>query len=97
MFISGSLFVTHLIVSNGLYIALVFNIYVLLKISASMMMDYVGCFIDSGDRDLPVHQWYDDDMTIEKCAAHCQGYVYAGTQVCGMLVPRYDVYAGTQV
>ena len=46
-------------------------------------MEYVGCFIDSASRDLPELEWSDAGlMTNERCAAHCIGYAYFGTQVC---------------
>ena len=44
-------------------------------------IEYIGCFIDYGGRDLPHLHWEDGSMTNEACAAHCTGYTVFGTQV----------------
>ena len=42
----------------------------------------MGCYKDSGDRDLPNNVWNSDSVTVESCSDHCrtQGYVYFGVQ-----------------
>ena len=46
---------------------------------------YVGCHKDTRDkRDLPNNYWRGNPgnpMTIEKCGAHCYGYLFFGLQV----------------
>ena len=47
-------------------------------------LDYVGCYVDHGSRDLPYLHWHHGDMTNEACAAHCAGYTFFSTQVTSM-------------
>ena len=45
-------------------------------------MTYIGCYKDSlFNRDLEERSWDDDEMTLEVCAGHCNGYRYMGLQV----------------
>ena len=42
---------------------------------------YQGCFTDSpSDRVLTGRQWFDNEMTLEKCASWCSTYEYFGTE-----------------
>ncbi|KAK4207615.1 WSC domain-containing protein [Rhypophila decipiens] len=52
----------------------------------------LGCFVDGEPRVLPYNIIGADDMTAAKCAAHCEGYDYFGTQYsrecyCGTSAP----------
>ncbi len=43
--------------------------------------DYAGCFSEATNtRAFSDKSYYDDLMTIEKCAAACSGYVWFGTE-----------------
>ena len=48
-------------------------------------LDYLGCYIDQGERDLPELVWKDNtgSMNARVCTQHCfdGGFQYAGTQV----------------
>ncbi|XP_076814314.1 intelectin-1a-like isoform X2 [Clavelina lepadiformis] len=52
------------------------------KIFISGRRDYVGCYIDGSNRDLPFIFWDSPNMYAEICINHClkYGYRYAGTQ-----------------
>ena len=47
---------------------------------ATLDKPYHGCFIDQGARILPDNLIGADDMTAEKCAAHCADYSYFGVE-----------------
>ncbi|KAK4179428.1 putative fungistatic metabolite, partial [Triangularia setosa] len=62
---------------------------------ASLDVPYLGCFVDSGERILPHNLLGADDMTAEKCAAHCAGFAYFGVEFgrecfCGDVAPTHQ-------
>lgn len=60
---------------------------------ANLAAPYLGCFVDEGARALPDNLLGADDMTAEKCAAHCADYSYFGVEFgrecwCGNSPPK---------
>ncbi len=60
---------------------------------ATLAVPYQGCFVDQGARALPDNLLGADDMTAEKCAAHCANYSYFGVEYgrecwCGNSPPK---------
>jgi hypothetical protein len=49
-------------------------------VPATLETPYLGCFVDEGLRALPENLLGADDMTAEKCAAHCSDYSYFGVE-----------------
>ncbi|KAH6627932.1 WSC domain-containing protein [Chaetomium tenue] len=68
------------------------NLYLARK-PATLDTPYLGCFVDQGARVLPNNLLGADDMTAQKCAAHCANYSYFGVEYgrecwCGNSPPR---------
>ncbi|KAL2129233.1 hypothetical protein VTI74DRAFT_8062 [Chaetomium olivicolor] len=60
---------------------------------ATLEAPYLGCFVDQGARVLPDNLLGDDQMTAQKCAAHCANYSYFGVEYgrecwCGNSPPK---------
>ena len=53
-------------------------LYVVIDTTAS---DYLGCFIDAAERDLPNRPLADPQMNSHRCLGHCEGFKFAGMQV----------------
>ncbi|KAK4182611.1 putative fungistatic metabolite [Podospora australis] len=62
---------------------------------ATLETPYLGCFVDEGARALPENLLGADDMTAEKCAAHCADFSYFGVEYgrecwCGNAPPIHS-------
>jgi hypothetical protein len=55
------------------------SLYVTRK-PATLEAPYLGCFVDQGARALPDNLLGADDMTAQKCEAHCENHSYFGVE-----------------
>lgn len=60
---------------------------------AALATPYLGCYVDQGPRLLPENLLGANDMTAQKCAAHCSNYKYFGVEYgrecwCGNTQPK---------
>ena len=65
--------------------------------------NYVGCFNDTHDRDLPEDHYEDPANTVDKCIIHCRsfGWQYAGVvsldQTISISLQKYDMIMNQEI